>query len=104
MEVYCNGILLSTFVGRPPERENVIAGIRPEDVIITSKEGGNAIDVTVSIIEPAGSFNWVVCNWNNLMIKENSIAGEDLGPGDSAFMKLALSKIILFDQLTGKRI
>jgi len=104
VEVDCNGILLSPFVDRPPERENVIAGIRPEDVIITSKEGGNAIAVTVSIIEPAGSFNWVVCNWNNLMIKGNSIAGEDLGPGDSAFMKLAHSKIILFDQLTGKRI
>src|SRR3990170_1306131 len=104
VEVDCNGILLSPFVDRPPERENVIAGIRPEDVIITSTEGGEGIAGAVPIIGPAGSFNWVVCNWNNLMIKGNSIAGEDLGPGDSAFMRLAHSKIILFDQLTGKRI
>ncbi|MCC6544964.1 MAG: hypothetical protein IT392_10790 [Nitrospirae bacterium] len=59
VQVDCNGLLLSPLVDSPPERENVVAGIRPEDVIITSQNGGNAIAVTVSMIEPAGSFNWV---------------------------------------------
>lgn len=81
-----------------------IIGIRPEDLLISPGISDDAIDVSVSLIEPAGSFNWIDIIWNDVKIKGRAEVDAGLRSGDRAFMKLPKDKILIFDESTGNRV
>lgn len=79
------------------KREGLIIGIRPEDVLISPLKLDDSIEVSVSLIEPAGSFNWIDVIWNDVKVKGRAEVDAGLRSGSRAFMKLPLEKILLFD-------
>lgn len=104
LEIHCNGIILSPVVERLPEKERVIVGVRPEDIVITTQESSAAIPVTASVIEPAGSLNWVDCDWNDQHVKGYSRLNENIKPGDRAFMQFPIEKIMIFDEASNRKL
>ena len=86
------------------EKEGLIIGIRPEDILISPAKLDDAIEVSVSLIEPAGSFNWVDVRWDNVRVKGRSDVDADLRSGSSAFMKFSKDKVLIFNQSTGRTI
>jgi multiple sugar transport system ATP-binding protein len=103
-EVDCLGMIFRPNVQRTPAGGEVILGIRPEDVRLTTERPEQGLEVTVSIVEPAGSFTWVVA-----LCGESSVMGiapieEGLQPGAQAHMTLPGEKSLIFDPSTGERI
>jgi multiple sugar transport system ATP-binding protein len=86
------------------DKKSVIAGIRPEDISVTDVQSEDCIEITVALIEPAGSFNWVDIMWNDISLKGYAQVDANLKAGERAFIKFPIKKIILFDADSGKRI
>jgi multiple sugar transport system ATP-binding protein len=86
------------------DKKSVTAGIRPEDISVTDVQSEDCIEITVALIEPAGSFNWVDIMWNDVSLKGYAQVDANLKAGERAFMKFPIKKIILFDADSGKRI
>ena len=103
LEIKCNEVIFSPFIETPPENANLVLGIRPEDVTVSSGKTAGSIEVTVSLIESAGSFNWVDVMWHNTKIKGISKIDAGLRTDGTAFMKFPLDKVIIFDEATGTR-
>lgn len=101
--ISCNGVLIS-----PPSKDihekKLTIGIRPEDVTIHGKMTEGGAEVTVSVVEPAGSFNWVDFVWNGVNMRGVSETGSNIQAGDSAFMKFPQDKVIVFDASSEKRL
>ncbi|MEW6410016.1 MAG: ABC transporter ATP-binding protein, partial [Nitrospirota bacterium] len=104
LEINCNRIILSPLLKSPPQSTNLIIGIRPEDIVISAEKLKERIEVTISIIESAGSFNWVDVIWNDVKIKGTSKLGEYLKVRGKAFMGFPLDKVIVFDAESGRRL
>lgn len=104
LKIDCKGIMLSPLVTTVPERDKLIIGIRPEDIRISLERPEKGIEVSVSIIEPAGSFNWVDVIWNDVNIKGISELNQELKAGDKAFIEFREDKVIVFDEETGRRL
>ncbi len=102
--INCNGMILSPQLETPPENNNVTVGIRPEDIIVTNEKSENCIEVMVSLIEPAGSFNWVDVVWNNVKLKCTAQFDTDIKAGDKAFTKFLTDKVTVFDSESGRRL
>lgn len=102
-EVYCNGVTFSPLIETMPEKEELIVGIRPDDIHVNEK-AEDGIRVVISVIEHAGAFMWVDIIWNNLKIKGVSKTEAELKPGDNTFMKFAIDKAIVFDAVSGRRL
>lgn len=127
-EVYLkpSNIFVAGFIGSPPlnfipssaweykqkdlqpplsreKKEGFIIGIRPEDVLISHAKSNDAIEVSVSLIEPAGSFNWTDVIWDEVKVKGRAEVDADLRSGDRAFMKFSKDKILIFNESTGRR-
>ena len=94
--------------GFPPlpkeKKEGLIAGVRPEDISVSPEKTDDTMEVSVSLIEPAGAFNWIDVIWNETKVKGRAEVDAGLRSGSRAFMKLPLEKIILFDAASGKAI
>lgn len=86
------------------KREGYIVGIRPEDVSISPVKSDDAIEVSVSLIEPAGSFNWSDVSWDNVKVKGRSEVDADLRTGSRAFMKFSKDRVLIFEAATGRAI
>jgi ABC-type sugar transport system ATPase subunit len=80
-----------------------IAGIRPEDVVVSAKKTKGSVEVMVSVIEPAGSYNWVDALRGEVKVKGIAKTDQDLEPGQSAFLHFSNDKVIFFDPTTGLR-
>lgn len=104
IEIDCNGIVFSPVVESPVKGGNLSAGIRPEDILLNEEKSEGSIEVTVSLIEPAGSFNWVDFIWNEVKVKGTSQLNKNIRPGYKAFMNFSRDKVILFDAASGKRL
>lgn len=104
VEIFCNGKTFSPVLERSPTDINLVMGIRPEDIVISSEKSEGSIDTTVFLVEPAGSFNWVDIKWNDIMVKGASKLDEGLKIGDKSFMKFPIDKVIVFDKGTGERL
>lgn len=103
-EINLNGIIVSPMTESLTEKKSVIAGIRPEDILVTDEKTDDCIEVDVTLMEPAGSFNWVDVMWNTIRIKGTAKVDADLRAGTKAFMKFSQNKIIVFDADSGKRL
>jgi multiple sugar transport system ATP-binding protein len=99
-----NEVILSPQIGRLPPGKRLIAGVRPEDITISRGTVENSFPVTVKIIEPAGSYNWIDVKWGNASVKGKASASENLRAGDKAFIKLSSGKLFVFDAESGERL
>jgi multiple sugar transport system ATP-binding protein len=104
LKINCNGMILSPHLETPPDNKNVTVGIRPEDIIMTKHKSVNSIDVTVSVVEPAGSLNWIDFSWNNTTMKGTANVDVDLKAGDMLYATFSLDKIMVFDAASGRRL
>jgi multiple sugar transport system ATP-binding protein len=103
-EIDCNGVIISPKTFRLVEKGNLIVGIRPEDVSLSTKETPGAGEVRVLIVEPAGPFNWVDFMWKNTRMKGAARIDEELRPGDTAFMTFQAEKTVVFSEESGERL
>ena len=104
LEILCGGMIISPELGNRPENPGLLVGVRPEDVKISARKSEGSIEVIVSIIESAGSFNWVDADWDNVKIKGITKLDEEIKTGSRAFMKFTADKVVVFDEMTGKRL
>ena len=104
LTINCNGIILSPSLETHSENKNVIVGIRPEDITVTNKQSEHSVGITVSLLEPAGSFNWVDFTWDTTRMKGTGNLDLDIRTGDSAFITFSSDKMTLFDTASGKRL
>lgn len=104
VDIDCNGMIFSPKLETAPEKPDLLMGIRPEDVRISAERMDGGIEVTVSVVEHAGSFNWVDVLWGDSTLK--GISGLDDTPkaGVSAFMDFPSGKVLIFDAESGKRL
>ena len=104
VEVDCNGVIISPFVDGVLGTDDVLLGIRPEDVAVSSNNHEDGIEAEVSIIESAGPFNWVDIIWGDSKLKGVSELDESLKPGDRCSIRFTEKKALLFESNTGRRI
>lgn len=104
LKIVCNNITLSPESKGKPQGDSVIIGIRPEDISVSNMRTEDSIEIVVSVIEPAGSFNWVDFMWNEVKMKGTGKAEEELKPGDKAFINFSADKVIAFDYITSRRL
>jgi multiple sugar transport system ATP-binding protein len=103
-EVDCNGISLSPGIETEPVKDEVVVGMRPEDVNISRGQIPGSIEVTILLIEPAGPFDWVDVNWAGVTVRGSSQPEETLKPGDKAFMNFPVRRTVVFDPESGRRL
>jgi multiple sugar transport system ATP-binding protein len=100
----CHGFHFAPVTKRQPMDKNVVVGIRPGDISISRIKEAGGIDVIVSLVEPAGAFNWVDVSWNRVLLRGIASMVEDLRPGDRAYMNFRLENTLLFEEGSGLRI
>jgi len=104
LTINCNGMILSPRLETPPKNKVVTVGIRPEDIIVTNKKSEQCIEITVSLVEPAGSFHWVNFMWNTTKIKGTAKSDVDIKAGDKGYAAISTDKITVFDAASGRRL
>jgi multiple sugar transport system ATP-binding protein len=104
LTINCNGMILSPRLETPPKNKDLTVGIRPEDIIVTNKKSEQCIEITVSLVEPAGSFNWVDFIWNTTKIKGTGKSDLDIKAGDKGYAAVSIDKITVFDAESGRRL
>jgi multiple sugar transport system ATP-binding protein len=101
LQIDCNGVILSTgnasSLSSREEVRRVLVGIRPEEISVSPEETEASIQVTVSLIEPAGPNYWVDCDWKGTKIKGTAKDVMHLNPGGKAFISFGKEKIVVFD-------
>ncbi len=103
--VVCSGLSLVPEIDRLPQGTGeVIVGIRPEDIMFSEKRSEGATEATISLVEPAGSFNWVDAVWRGQKITGKSSLESALEIGRSTYVTFPSKKIMVFDRETGRRI
>ena len=104
LEINCNGVVLSPLLERTPKSKDVIIGIRAGDIIVSEEKLDKSVEVIISVVEPTGAFNWVDFVWNGVKTKGTSKPESKLKPGDVAFIKFSVDKVIVFDAELGERL
>jgi multiple sugar transport system ATP-binding protein len=104
LEIECKGRILTPSVERLPVSDEVIVGIRPEDIPVSAAQTGKGTEGTVMITEPAGSFNWVDIDWNGTTIRGYAPADSEMQAGTRAWMEFPSDRILVFDADSEKRL
>jgi multiple sugar transport system ATP-binding protein len=101
LQVECNGAILSPgnalLLPSRVEVRRVLVGIRPEEISVYPERTERWLEVTVSLIEPAGPNYWVDCDWKGTKIKGTAKEVTNLNPGGKAFLSFAKERIVVFD-------
>ena len=103
LKINCNGFMLTAETEKSPGK-HVVVGIRPDDIVVTDKRRDERILVTVSLVEPAGSLNWVDFKWTGVTMKGAADANVQLKPGQEAFIRFPADKVVFFDKDSGDRL
>jgi multiple sugar transport system ATP-binding protein len=82
----------------------LVAGIRPEDVMVFTEEREETVPASVVLVEPTGAFDWADVLWADLMVRGRSEPSVRLKAQEKVFVGIPSEKIILFDESSGKRI
>lgn len=93
------GLLPPAYAG-----SKVIAGLRPEDVGISSHSRGDELEMTVEEVERTGAEAWAQLRLHSLVLKVRLEPDTDLKPGDNVMASLNLARLHLFDPDTGLRL
>jgi multiple sugar transport system ATP-binding protein len=102
LELDCNGTVITPRVDAAPSSEEVIVGIRPEDITIAHGQAAMTFKATVSMIEPAGSTVWVDALWGKVPIRAVAGSAETIREGSEVRLALPLDRISVFDGATGR--
>ncbi len=104
LRVSCLGIVVTREAANSPAPHEIIAGIRPEDIRVTSRKNEGAAEGVVSVVEPAGPLQWVDLTVAGKSVKGFAGPEEELQPGSRTFMQVRPDAVVLFDAETGARI
>jgi multiple sugar transport system ATP-binding protein len=102
-EMECGGAVFRPLVEGEPAGSAVIAGVRPEDVVVSAGEGTAGLAARVSVVESAGPFDWIDADWNGISLKAAAPAPGALRPGDEVRLTLPPEKLSVFDE-SGRRL
>ena len=102
--VDCMGVPVSLPTGVPLNTVEVLVGVRPEDIMVESIKRDGSIAVIVSVVEPAGAFNWVDLEWNGAKLKAMSKPDDELRPRTQAYLTISPDTLVAFDGVTGVRV
>jgi multiple sugar transport system ATP-binding protein len=103
LRIDCNGFIFSAEMSTV-HKSSIIVGIRPDDIIISDNKTDDSIPISISLIEPAGSSNWIDFRWNTITMKGTAHADLHLETGQKAFMIFPVDKVVFFDKQTGNRL
>jgi multiple sugar transport system ATP-binding protein len=103
-EIDCNGHLIQSSMDLKPETEDVVLGIRPDDLTVSDESSPRSIEVIVSVIEPAGPINWVEVDWQGVRLKGKAGADLVLKPGDRAFADFSRDNVLIFEAVSGRNL
>jgi multiple sugar transport system ATP-binding protein len=103
LKIDCNSFVFSPKTEKTPGN-SVVVGIRPDDIVVSDKKTDESIPVKVSLIEPAGSVNWIDFRWGSINIKGTANADLLLEPGQDAFITFHEEKAVIFDKDSGNRL
>jgi multiple sugar transport system ATP-binding protein len=110
-DIFCAG-----FIGSPPmnfipgERmpqvkdQNLVVGIRPEDLSIFLTETKEGISGRSSVTETLGSDNYLYADISDLLISVRLKPGERIPEDNPVWLVAHKEKLHLFDKSTGKRV
>jgi multiple sugar transport system ATP-binding protein len=84
--------------------KELLLGIRPEDITVSANKSEGGVEAVVSLIESAGSFNYVDVIWNDVTVKGISKINDNFKAGSRVFIEIPPDKIILFDKKSGIRL
>jgi multiple sugar transport system ATP-binding protein len=104
LAVDCNGLMIFPVTENTPRKGEVLIGLRPDDMAISTEKSEGSFEVSVSVVEPAGSFSWVELVWNGVSLKGAARNGLEIVPGETAYAEFSPEKLIVFDAASGKRI
>jgi multiple sugar transport system ATP-binding protein len=104
LRVRCLGIVVANEAAQSHTLQEVIAGIRPEDIRVTSQKNEGAMEGIVVVVEPAGPLQWVDLTVAGKTVKGFASPEEELRPGSRAFAHVRPNTVILFDVETGARL
>lgn len=88
----------------PYEGENVVVGIRAENMEALSQPAENALKVNVHVVEPLGSQNLLTIPVGDTRIKVSTHPTFPAAPGDDIWIRFPGDKIRWIDRKTGKAI
>ncbi len=104
LQIRCLGIFTAPRTAQLPRDAGVIAGIRPEEVRVSSQKAEGAVEGTVPVVEPAGSLQWVDLTVVGTSVRGFADAAQDLQPGGRAFARIGPDSVLVFDAKTGARL
>jgi len=96
-----NGFILHSPAGIPQDKKRVKIGIRPEDILVAREKTEDCMEAEVALVEPAGSFVRVDVLWNSVRMKGIAEADSGFKPGEKAFFRVPLEKMMVFDADSG---
>ncbi len=100
----CSGVFWSLPGNVLPDTPEVLVGIRPEDILVESVKRDNSIAVIVSVIEPAGAFNWVNVSWKGIKLTAMSRPDDEIRPRTQAYLTISPDTMSAFDATSGARL
>ena len=98
------GMVLTPQVNAAPDVDEVIVGIRPEDITVGKGTAAAGFSATVSVIEPVGSIVWVDARWKHSTIRAMTRPEQEIGAGSEVSFLFAQDRILLFDAASKRRL
>ena len=89
--------------------QNIILGLRPEDITVTSQNSGKndniiGLDAEISVIEPMGHENVVICDINYGELTGKVESNSKLKENMAVKLNVSLEKVYLFDKKSEKNL
>lgn len=89
----------------PPvaQGEEIIVGIRPDDIAAARDDPHSTLAGTVLLVEPAGPFDWVDVIRGGVTLRGRALVESRLQPGDPVKLTIREDRVVLFDKNSGRR-
>jgi multiple sugar transport system ATP-binding protein len=104
LEVEMEGARISVVRDERLAEQNILIGVRPEDVLAERRPGQGSIEMELVSVEPAGPVTWVELLFRKVLIRAMTKPGEDLEVGKRCYARMAPDRISLFSTESGMRI
>ncbi len=101
-EVVVNDQSITIPTNSQPASGEVVLGIRPEDVVISTADGH--LTGEVQTVEFVGSGSWVELRWGEMGLKGFSARLTPVQPGERLSFTIPAEKCYLFNKTTGDRL
>jgi multiple sugar transport system ATP-binding protein len=102
LAIEVNGMRFAPQTQRAPSGEELILGVRPEDIAVSSAKG--TYTAKVLLLEFSGAGYWADLDWQGIKLKGFAQQDKGIILDDKAFFDIPIDKCHLFDTLTGKKL